>query len=83
MLDTFTTTVKAAQARHLVSIMNKNFRFFKTAFISLIDKILVIEQKDQLIKNVYTLIAKFFQELFKVQAQLNPSKINHSLTSSL
>ena len=82
MLDTFTTTVKAAQARHLVSIMNKNFRFFKTAFISLIDKILVIEQKDQLIKNVYTLIAKFFQELFKVQAQLNPSKINHSLPSS-
>ena len=40
--------------------MNKNFKFFKTAFINLIDKILVIEEKDQMIKNVYSLFAKFF-----------------------
>ncbi len=55
--------------------MNKNFKFFKTGFINLIDKILVIEEKDQMIKNVYTLFAKFFQELYKAQAQLNPRKI--------
>ena len=60
MLDSFTTTVKAAQAKHLVQIMNKNFKFFKTAFINLIDKILVIEEKDQMIKNFYSLFSKFF-----------------------
>ena len=46
--------------------MKKNFKFFKTSFISLIDKILVIEQKDQMIKNIYSLIGKFFQELLKM-----------------
>jgi hypothetical protein len=55
--------------------MNKNFKFFKTAFINLIDKILVIEEKDQMIKNVYSLFAKFFLELHKAHSQLNPSKI--------
>ncbi len=44
-------------------MMKESFKFFKTAFLTLIDKILVIEEKDQLIKNVYTLISKFYSEL--------------------
>jgi hypothetical protein len=43
VLDSFTTTVKNSQAKHLIEIMSKNFKFFKTAFSNLIDKILVIE----------------------------------------
>jgi hypothetical protein len=63
--------VKAAHARHLVNIMSKDFKFFKTALLNLIDRILVIEEKDQILKNLYTLLSKFFNEVSRVQAQLN------------
>lgn len=74
VLDTHNSSVKAAHARHLVSIMSKDFRFFKSAFINLVDKILVLEEKDLMIKNLYSLLAKFFAELARVQAQLNQGK---------
>lgn len=76
VLDTHNASVKAAHAKHLVSIMNKDFKFFKTAFINLVDKILVLEEKDLLIKNLYGLLAKFFAELSRVYAQLNQGKNN-------
>ena len=57
------SAVKVSQARDLVLIMTASFKFFKTSFINLVDKILVIEEKDQMIKNVYSLISKFFVEL--------------------
>jgi hypothetical protein len=34
-----------------------------------------------MIKNVYSLIAKFFQELHKAQAQLNPNDLNSFMNS--
>jgi hypothetical protein len=48
--------------------MEKSFKFFKTSFLQLIDRVLVIEEKDQLIKNLYTLLSKFFGELAKAHA---------------
>lgn len=54
--------------------MAKHFKFFKSSFIALIDRVLVIEEKDQLIKHVYTLLSKFFGELSKTQ--LNPGKLH-------
>jgi hypothetical protein len=57
--------VKAAHARGLVSIMSRHFKFFQTSLINLVDKILVLEEKDQLIKNVYILFGKFYSELIK------------------
>ncbi len=66
VLQNYSTNVKTAQARHLVKMMSENFKFFKSSFLTLIDKILVIEEKDQLIKNVYTLISKFYIELLKM-----------------
>lgn len=32
--------------RHLIEIMQKHFKFFKTAFVNLVDKVLLIEEKD-------------------------------------
>lgn len=46
VLESHNTMVKAAHSRHLVGMMQKSYKFFKTAFINLIDKILVIEEKD-------------------------------------
>ena len=40
--------------------MKEKFKYFKTAFILLVDKILVNEEKDKVIHGVYTLISKFF-----------------------
>ena len=57
------SAVKVSQARDLVLIMTASFKFFKTSFINLVDKILVIEEKDLMIKNVYSLFSKFFVEL--------------------
>ena len=65
VLESYTVSVKTSQARHLVQLMHKHFKFFKTSFINLVDRILVLEEKDHLIKNVYSLISKFFAELSK------------------
>ena len=72
--------VKIGQVRDLLAPMAKHFKFFKTAFLALIDRVLVIEEKDQLIKHVYTLISKFFGELSKTQ--LNPGKHTPANSSS-
>ena len=60
--------VKISIVRDLVAIMERSFKFFKTSFMQLIDRVLVIEEKDQMIKNIYTLFSKFFGELGRGQA---------------
>jgi hypothetical protein len=74
VLETCNQPVKPAQVKHLVQMMCRQPKFFKSAFIGLVDKILCIDEKDQIIKSLYTLISKFFSELLKQQEKLNPSK---------
>ena len=74
VLENFNQAVKPAQAKQLLQIMGRHFKFFKCSFVSLIDKILVLEEKDQMIKSLYSLISKFFGELSKQQEKLNGSK---------
>lgn len=74
VLENFNQTVKPAQAKQLLQIMGRHFKFFKCSFVSLVDKILVLEEKDQMIKSLYSLISKFFGELSKQQEKLNGSK---------
>jgi hypothetical protein len=74
VLENFNQTVKPAQAKQLLQIMCRHFKFFKCSFVNLVDKILVLEEKDQLIKSLYSLIYKFFGELSKQQDKLNGSK---------
>ena len=66
--------MKPAQAKQLLQIMGRHFKFFKCSFVSLVDKILVLEEKDQMIKSLYSMISKFFGELSKQQEKLNGSK---------
>lgn len=46
VLDQKDGNVKVGQARVMVKMMTKHFKFFKTAYIALLDKILVLEEKD-------------------------------------
>ena len=65
VLQSLNHSVKAAHIKDMISLMTKHFKFFKTALINLIDRILTLEEKDQIIKSLYTLISKFFSELNK------------------
>ena len=62
--------------KHLILMLSRDndFKFFKTSFISLIDKILILDEKDLMIKSVYSLVSKFFNELSKQGDKLNQSK---------
>ena len=53
----------------------QSFRYFKTAFLALIDKIILLEEKEKHLRGVYNLLSKFFHELatLKPENKLNPS----------
>ena len=74
VLDSKEGIVKVGQARLMVKIMTKHFKFFKTAYIGLLDKILVLEERDQFIRKLYTLCGMFYQELKATYQKLNPGK---------
>jgi hypothetical protein len=58
----------------MVSLMTQHFKFFKSSFLLLIDKIVVLEEKDVYVKGLYKLLECFFQEISKNLAQLDFSK---------
>ncbi len=74
ILENLNQTVKPAHVKQLIRIMCNHFKFFKSALINLVDKILVLDEKDHMIKPLYSLISKFFTELMKQHEKLNTGK---------
>lgn len=58
--------------------MHKYFKYFKSAFLLLLDKILTIETKDNMIKGIYKLLERFYSEIAKNTA-LNTGNLDHKL----
>ena len=68
ILEDVNQNVNAAQIKTMIDLMKKHYKYFKTSFTTLLDKVLIIEEKDTHIKGVYKLIDRFYLELSKTKA---------------
>ena len=47
----------------MLALMEHCYKHFKLSFLALIDKILIVDEKDHMIKGLYKLLERFYLEI--------------------